>query len=129
ADQADIPEGILRQLMAMSAAEQKKAVKYYLKQEDPPSVREFQRLLEEDSLDETPSKKRKPRAPKPPVVKLASSFNRSVAKMKTELASDPKFLDKAATEIVGSLQPDEVKEVVSVLEDLIKRINVRNKNR
>jgi len=129
ADQADIPEGILRQLMAMSTDEQKKAVKYYLKQEDPPSVREFQRLLEDDSLDEEPAKKRKPRAPKPPVVKLASSFNRSVVKMKTEMANDPKFLDKAATEIVGSMKPDEVQEVVSVLEDLIKRINVRNKNR
>ncbi len=113
----------------MKIQEQKKAVKYYLKQEDPPSVREFQRLLEEDSLDEEPAKKRKPRAPKPPVVKLASSFNRSVVKMKTEMANDPKFLDKAATEIVGSMKPDEVQEVVSVLEDLIKRINVRNKNR
>ena len=49
--------------------------------------------------------------------------------MKTEMASDPKFLDKAATEIVGSMKPDEVKEVVTVLEDLIKRINARNKNR
>ncbi len=96
ADQADIPEGILRQLMAMSADEQKKAVKFYLKQEDPPSVREFQRLLDEDGLDEAPTTKRKPRAPKPPVVKLASSFNRSVNKMKNEMANDPKFLDKAA---------------------------------
>lgn len=129
ADQADIPEGILRQLMSMSAEEQKNAVEFYLKQEEPPSVREFQRLLEEGPLEDTPTKKRKPRQPKPPVVKLASSFNRSIAKMKSEMQSDPKFLDKAATEIVGSLKPDEVKEVVSVLEDLVKRINLRNKNR
>ena len=129
ADQADIPEGILRQLMSMSAKEQKKAVDYYLKQEEPPSVREFQRLLEEGPLEDEPAKKRKPRAPKPPVVKLASSFSRSVSKMKNEIKSDPKFLDKAATEIVGSLNPEEIKETVEVLEDLIKRINVRNKNR
>lgn len=129
ADQADIPEGILRQLMAMSPKEQNKAVKFYLKQEEPPSVREFQRLLEGDGLDDAPAKKRKPRTPKPPVVKLASSFNRSVNKMKTEMASDPKFLDKAATEIVGAMNPDEVKEIISVLEGLIKRINVRNTNR
>jgi len=129
ADQADIPEGILRQLMAMSPKEQKKAVNYYLKQEDPPSVREFQRLLKGDGLDAETTKKRKPRTPKPPVVKLANSFNRSINKMKVEMASDPKFLDKAATEIVGGMKPDEIKEVVTVLEDLIKRINVRNKNR
>ncbi len=49
--------------------------------------------------------------------------------MKNEMANDPKFLDKTATEIVGSMNPDEVKEIVTVLEDLIKRINVRNKNR
>ncbi len=49
--------------MAMSADEQKKAVKFYLKQEDPPSVREFQRLLDEDGLDEAPTTKRNPAHP------------------------------------------------------------------
>lgn len=129
ADQADIPEGILRQLSAMSDEDQVKAIDYYLKQEDPPSVREFQRILEEDALDEEPARKRKPRAPKPPVVKLAGSFNRSVNKMMAEMGNDPEFLDKAASEIVGLLKPEEVKDVVDVLENLIKRINLRNKNR
>ena len=129
ADQADIPEGILRQLSSMSDEEQTKAIDYYLKQEDPPSVREFQRLLDEDALDEEPVKKRKPRSPKPPVVKLAGSFNRSVNKMMAEMNNDPEFLDKAASEIVGSLKPDEVNGVVDTLETLIKRIIIRNKNR
>ncbi len=129
ADQADIPEGILRQLSSMTDEEQTKAIDYYLKQEDPPSVREFQRLLDEDALDEEPVKKRKPRSPKPPVVKLAGSFNRSVNKMMAEMNNDPEFLDKAASEIVGSLKPDEVNGVVDTLETLIKRIIIRNKNR
>ncbi len=129
ADQADIPEGILRQLSALSDEEQTKAIEYYLKQEEPPSVREFQRILEEGELEQEPTKKRKPRSPKPPVVKLAGSFKRSVNKMMTEMESDPKFLDKAATEIVGSMKPEQVKEVTDTLETLIKKINVRNKNR
>ena len=104
-------------------------MEFYLKQEDPPSVREFQRLLEEGTLEDTPAKKRKPRAPQPPVVKLASSFNRSISKMKSEIKNDPKFLDKAATEIVGALKPEEIQDTVEVLENLIKRINIRNKNR
>jgi uncharacterized protein (DUF3820 family) len=129
ADQADIPEGILRQLMSLSDKDQAKAIEYYLKQEDPPSVREFQRLLEEDALDKEPTKKRKPRTPKPPVVKITGSFNRSVNKMRVEMENDPEFLDKAASEIVGSMKPDNVKAVVGVLETLIKRLNIRNKNR
>ena len=129
ADQADIPEGILRQIMAMSAEEQEKAIEYFLAQEEPPSVREFQRLLEGDSLDEAVPKKRKPRAPKPPVVKITNSFQRSLGKIRDELDDDPKFLDKAATEFVGSLKPDDVDAVVAILEDFIKRIRQRNKSR
>lgn len=129
ADQADIPEGILRQILAMSAEEQEKAIGYFLEQEEPPSVREFQRLLEGDVLDETTPQKRKPRAPKPPVVKVTQGLQRSLIKIKEELDNDPKFLDKAATEFVGSLEPSDVDEVVALLEDLIKRIRQRNKNR
>ncbi len=129
ADQADIPEGILRQIMAMSPEEQEKAVGYFLSQEEPPSVREFQRLLEGDGLDETAPKKRKPRAPKSPVVKITTGFQRSLIKIKDELESDPKFLDKAATEFVGSLKPDDVDEAVGILEDFLARIRQRNKSR
>lgn len=129
ADQADIPEGILRQVMALSEGEQEKAMAYFLAQEETPSVREFQRLLEGDALDEPSSQKRKPRAPKPPVVKIAHSFNRSIGKIIEELSNDPKFLDKTATEIVGSLKPEDADEVVNVLQDLAQRIRQRNKNR
>jgi hypothetical protein len=129
ADQAEIPEGILRQILAMSAEEQEKAIGYFMAQEEPPSVREFQRLLEGDGLDDTAPKKRKPRAPKSPVVKITGSFKRSLGKMKDELNSDPKFLDKTATEFVGSLKPEDVESTVKILEDLIKRIRQRNKGR
>jgi hypothetical protein len=128
-DQADIPEGILRQIMALSPEEQEKAVEYYLKQEEPPSVREFKRILEEDALDQAPTQKRKPRTPSPPVVKIARSLNRSISTIMEEMESDPEFLEKTASEIVGSLNQSDVKQAVSVLEDLIKRINLRNKNR
>ncbi len=56
-------------------------------------------LLEGDGLDETAPKKRKPRAPKSPVVKITTGFQRSLIKIKDELESDPKFLDKAATDL------------------------------
>jgi hypothetical protein len=113
----------------MSPEEQEKAVGYFLSQEEPPSVREFQRLLEGDGLDDTTPKKRKPRAPKSPVVKITGGFQRSLDKIKSELEGDPKFLDKAATEFVGALKPDDVDEAVGILEDLIKRIRQRNRNR
>ena len=129
ADQADIPEGILRQINALSPEKQEQAVNYYLAQEEPPSVREFQQILEEDAFDRPEPKARKARAPKPPVVKIAHSFNRSVGKMIVELEDDPQFLDKTATEIVGSLKPADVDEVVDVLQDLAKRIAQRNKGR
>lgn len=129
ADQADIPEGILRHLMSLSEKEQKKAIDYYLKQDDPPSVREFQRLLAEDGLDDKPTAKRKPRAPKPPAAKIARSFVRTMRGIKAEVSEDPKFLDKAATEITGSLPAEEVNAMMDTLETLLKRIAIRNKNR
>lgn len=129
ADQADIPEGILRQIMAMSAEEQEKAIDYFLSQDEPPSVREFQKLLDGETLDEAVPQKRKPRSPKPPVVKITGGFQRSIGKIKDELKTDPKFLDKAATEFVGTLKPEDVDEAVGLLEDLIKRIRQRNKSR
>ena len=129
ADQADIPEGILRQIMAMSAKEQEKAIEFFLAQEEPPSVREFQRLLEGDGLDDSTPKKRKPRAPKPAVVKITGSITRSLGKIKNELDGDPKFLDKAATEFVGSQNPEDVDAAVALLEDFIKLIRQRNKKR
>jgi hypothetical protein len=129
ADQADIPEGILRHLMSLSEKEQQKAIDYYLKQEDPPSVREFQRLLAEDALDDKPASKRKPRAPKPPAVKIARSFIRTVRGLTAEVSEDPKFLDKTATEIAGSMPPEDVSDLMETLETLLKRIAIRNKNR
>ncbi len=129
ADQADIPEGILRHLMSLSEKDQKKAIDYYLKQDDPPSVREFQRLLDEDALDDVPAVKRKPRAPKPPAVKIAQGFIRTLRGIKAEAGDDPKFLDKAATEITGSMPPEEVNDLMETLETLLKRIAIRNKDR
>lgn len=128
-DHADIPEGILRQIMALSVKEQEKAIQFFLKQEEPPSVREFKRLLEEDALDQGPPQKRKPRVPKPQVVKVAQGFNRTVIKMQEEMAADSAFLDKAATEIVGNMEKAEINEMLDLLEALIKRIQQRNKAR
>lgn len=128
-DHADIPEGILRQVMALPKDKQESAVQYYLNQEEPPSVREFGRLLEEDALDQDQPQKRKPRAPKPPVVKIAHSFTRSVQKLQEEAEDDPKFLDGAATEVVGSMDKKEVDALIKTLEDLIRRVQQRNKSR
>ena len=128
-DQADIPEGILRQVNSMSAKEQEQAINFYLEQEEPPSVREFEQLLKEGVLESSTTKKRKPRSPKPPVVKIARSFTRSLDNIREELEADPQFLDKTATEIVGTLDKSEVEKVVGLLETLIKQITQRNKNR
>ncbi len=130
ADHADVPEGILRQINAMTEEEQRKALSYYLDQEDPPSVREFSRLLKEDALnDEASAQKRKPRPPKPPVIKISRSFARSVQKMRDEVENDPRFLEKTATELVGSLNSSEVDEVLSILSRLSQQIDLRNRNR
>jgi hypothetical protein len=130
ADQADIPEGILRQINAMSEEEQRKALTYFLNQEDPPSVREFSRLLKEDALDDEASpQKRKPRTPKPPVVKISRSFSRTIQKMQAEIETDSHFLEKAATELVGSLDESEVKGVLAILSQLSQQISLRNRNR
>jgi hypothetical protein len=129
ADRADIPEGVLRQLVSLSEDEQRKAIDFFLAQEEPPSVREFKRLLESDQLEVEVTKKRKPRTPKPPVVKLSRSFNRTIKKMLTESAADPDFIEKAATEITGYLDSKATREMLNVLQELTEKIQLRHQNR
>ena len=121
-DRAEMPERVLREIMAYDPKTWEPAVRYYAER-DGRTYMDVHAFLERLAGNEQP---RTPRPPADPATKAARAVRRALLNL-DEIPQEDK-LGALADALVGDVSPDQARQLLGAVSELQKALSVRVKN-